>query len=551
MATPLFGPKFQAMNSAGVVPGAKLYTYAAGTTTPQPVYTAAALDAPHANPVICDANGQKTIFPDPALSYRYILKDASDVTIWDVDNITGGDADFISFRQAGTGATASTVQDKLRESLSVKDFGAVGDGVTDDTAAIMLADAAACAGNITEANTVVSEYAVHFPAGTYKVTGLTYRGAPWFGDGPNNTVLMMYASSGACIDAQGTISARKTLNIRDMKLDGTNSTGTAHALRLGFNQRSLRALDNVRMHGFPGAGIYFKGNSWVMAFYNVYISFCGSGAYTGQGIYIDTGSVTDLLAFDWHNLVLENNGFIASGTAGGIVTQAPCQGWNFYGGVIEGNYGTAEATFTDTSNVNLYGTYFEADAASVLNGVVFDGSTIGGFHGGYVGRGSGVGAASGLVIADTAQVVINQPRSNDRWTTDLEVTDTAVASVLGEGLELLTFSVASGARLRRALPKRMALTDAATIALDAATGTSFYVTLGGNRTLGAPTNPSAGQRLCLTVYQDATGGRTLAFNAVFKVSWSNTGNTASKLSTIEFEYDGTSWNQVSAQSPYI
>jgi hypothetical protein len=70
------------------------------------------------------------------------------------------------------------------------------------------------------------------------------------------------------------------------------------------------------------------------------------------------------------------------------------------------------------------------------------------------------------------------------------------------------------------------LTDAATIAWDTSLGRVATVTLGGNRTMGLPTNLKVGTYI-LRVRQDATGGRTLAWNAAFK--W--TAQTAPTLTT--------------------
>lgn len=67
----------------------------------------------------------------------------------------------VTFLQAGASAVQRTAQSKLRDTVSVKDFGAVGDGVTDDTAAAQAAlDHVIAAGGT-----------LYFPAGTYLLNG--------------------------------------------------------------------------------------------------------------------------------------------------------------------------------------------------------------------------------------------------------------------------------------------------------------------------------------------------------------------------------------------
>jgi len=62
-----------------------------------------------------------------------------------------------------------------------------------------------------------------------------------------------------------------------------------------------------------------------------------------------------------------------------------------------------------------------------------------------------------------------------------------------------------------------ALTDAATIAVDASLGNDFTVTLGGNRTLGNPTNPVNGQKIMFAIRQDGTGNRTLTLGSAYRL----------------------------------
>jgi len=88
----------------------------------------------------------------------------------------------------------------------------------------------------------------------------------------------------------------------------------------------------------------------------------------------------------------------------------------------------------------------------------------------------------------------------------------------------------------------LTLTDGATINWDTDSGQVATVTLGGNRTFAAPTNLVNGGFYALQIVQDATGSRTLSWNAIFKF----TGATAPTLTTtanardfLVFRSDGT------------
>jgi len=85
-----------------------------------------------------------------------------------------------------------------------------------------------------------------------------------------------------------------------------------------------------------------------------------------------------------------------------------------------------------------------------------------------------------------------------------------------------------------------ALTD---IVVDASLGNNFRVTLGGNRTLGAPSNLTDDQILTFEILQDATGSRTLAYNAVYAfgtdIPSPTLTTTASKRDFLTFKYNST------------
>jgi hypothetical protein len=150
--------------------GGLIYSYQAGTTTPLATYFDNAGVTPHSNPIVLDASGRMpggVMWIISSNTYKFVIQTSSAVQIASYDNISGtinSDASNVNYNQGGTGAVTRTVQNKLQEFISVKDFGATGNGTTDDTASITNAFAAA------------GGKRVLFPSGTYLI-GSAYSAA--------------------------------------------------------------------------------------------------------------------------------------------------------------------------------------------------------------------------------------------------------------------------------------------------------------------------------------------------------------------------------------
>lgn len=83
-------PKLQFFTADGTpLAGGKLYTYAAGTTTPLATYTDQSGGAANPNPVILDSRGEASVWLGTS-TYKFVLKTSTDVDVWTIDNLSGG-----------------------------------------------------------------------------------------------------------------------------------------------------------------------------------------------------------------------------------------------------------------------------------------------------------------------------------------------------------------------------------------------------------------------------------------------------------------------------
>jgi len=350
--SPVGGAAGQFFDSNGnPLAGGKLYTYAAGTTTPQATYTSYTGATANSNPIILNSGGRvpSEIWLTNGVEYKFSLFSALDNLIGSWDNIDGindvdasnivfigfkgqsgfvedladnDGSDWIGFQPAGSGI-ARSAQDKMRDFVSVKDFGAVGNGSTDDTAAIQAA--------IT--SLVATGGTVYFPIGEYKVTStITWANNNIFleGAGLGATTISTFIASGnvfAITNASG--GGISNLNII---ADTTQTSGAGVHLTNCYN---VKVSDVVIGYGL-NVGVQIDGGAgqFVNTIENFIISDCFNGIALG---------VTGTQPQD----TFLTNGIIGSCTNAGILVK---QSSGLYASSIDIiSCATGFSTFPDTA----------------------------------------------------------------------------------------------------------------------------------------------------------------------------------------------------------
>ena len=321
----------QFFTNAGVpLAGGKIYTYGAGGSTPQATYTTSAGNIAHSNPIVLDAAGRVPgggeIWLTDTLVYKFVLETSAGVTVQTLDNVSASigsaalvassGSSLIGFIQAGSGAVARTAQAKMRDIVSVLDFGADPTGVTDSSTAIT--------------NALATGKSIFFPIGTY-VSGaqtISTAGQTIFGEGDKSVIV----ASAKNINLFTVTAAY--VQIKDLRLNGieTDATNSKFAIfTTSATPAQYLSVDNVL---FSGTGLSTGWNNAIKFDDN-----CNYGVMSNCRVERLWGNTSGrgygVLAGNAIGCRVTNNNMIATSGRGrhGIYFSAGCSD-----SVAEGNY---------------------------------------------------------------------------------------------------------------------------------------------------------------------------------------------------------------------
>jgi len=246
-------------------------------TNPVVAYYDAALTIVAAQPLrtingyISRAGTPAQIYID-GVNFSILVQDSKGSMVYNFLDAIGFslNASDIVYDPAGTGAVPTNVQAKLRQYVSVKDFGAVGNGIANDTAAIQAAIDYVFSANGGD---------VYVPFGTYicSSTITLKNNVKIYGDGPKVSILQFTgaASNGITLPANLTKSSIIGLKI----YSSASSTGNAISYTDTTNPSRELFFDQYEIEGFEvGIRLAFSINAYI-----------GQGRLIGQGAGVATG----------------------------------------------------------------------------------------------------------------------------------------------------------------------------------------------------------------------------------------------------------------------
>lgn len=282
---------------------------------------------------------------------------------------------IVNYNQGGAGAVTRTVQSRLRDYVSVKDFGAVGDGVTNDTAAIQAAiDAMTAAGGGT----------VYLPAtgrnAAYKVTSSLSLGigVQLCGAGPNNTRIQMVGNFDLIYMARSSV-------VSDLRIIADPAATTAYAAIVNgataFGDSYNTVCRNLIIGGLNTAlgdssnaqhnivGIQ-GGNSFWFLVDNVMVSNAGIGYRNYAGQTRGTLANTAIL-FNQFKAISCGTGAMLSQTNDVVFIQPSFTSSDEHGLIVG-----------DCRTLNITGAHFESNhrsgTASIQADILIDSTAVGG-----------------------------------------------------------------------------------------------------------------------------------------------------------------------------
>lgn len=275
---------------------------------------------------------------------------------------------LVGWKQSGTGATPRNVQAKLRESVSVLDFGAVGDGITDDTAAIQAAHAAAVAAGFKD---------VEFIAGTYSITALTWS--------PHvkikcvgSVVLRSSIASGKCLSVstqygnwpvvqQQLDRTRNSLVSGKLYIENALGAGANTAIGIFFGEDGVTGAYSCREVLLSNVGLIGWSKSHTFGSQAYMITFSSCDFYHNvNDIYVTTGYVDNLEKLQYIDCVFGEFTNCINGDAGYY--------GDFYFSGCSIDYGTrAIANVANTAIINMVNCHYEWNGTEIfiyVNGAV-------------------------------------------------------------------------------------------------------------------------------------------------------------------------------------